>query len=151
MITHKPVVRIKLTLQDRDMNKGFVTFYSDWNMDAQAILSAYSSLIAAIGALSEAIIIRVVVYYDFELDNVAIAGNVREVLNVFVQSETETIHIVPIPAPKAALFEQEGPYRFIRLSDTYREQLTSFLQAVPLATPEGDPIGTTVLTGGIAE
>ena len=151
MFSHPPVGRIELTLQDRENNTRQVTSYFAWNMDAQAVMSAHGGLRAALGALSDGVITRVVIVYEFQNNEEAIAGNVREVLNVFVQSEAETIHILPIPSPKPELFEQEGAYRFIRLGEESKSQLETLLANIALTDPLGIPIGTTVLTGGMAE
>lgn len=149
-----PVVKIGLTFRDRDSNSAKVTFYCAFATPIADAMIAAAAMADRVGAMSDAIIVRIELAYRWTVDSPATpadSSNIERKLLLLMVNSDDEINGMIIPSP-ADNWETTGSYAGIRLdlASAGALQWSAMLAAIDLRTQDDRQLGAVLAAGGLA-
>lgn len=149
--------KTRLVFRDRDGQEASTHIYLPFAYTLDQIFAFVNAAIPRYLAVSNAIIVRVEVVYEWYYRNLPEAeegSDSTRTLLLFYRNENGTIDVLSIVSPRNTIYETTGPYAGIRIDKNHPAivawQDITVNGLLTFVNQYGELLGPELLTGGIA-
>lgn len=153
----RPTVKIRLVFRDRGRNEASTHLYLPFSVPVDDVFTFVDAAMPRYNAVSDALIARVVVEYEYyftDLPDPSPTSDVLQTLLLFYRNEDLEVEVISIPSPKDEIFEMTGDYAGVRIDMTspaiIEWQQMTIGGTIQFLTKDNIIIGPELITGGMA-